>query len=112
MQRRWQRNSGAEENLQRIKEKFTHENETYKIIVPERLIDIVTEGRAPASLRAGATERYFERIRDNETYICFLRKKSEPDVPFYTIRSRAGGLSASIVPCTTRSQGLKKSGVS
>ncbi len=81
---------GAEENLQRIKEKFTHENETYKIIVPERLIDIVTEGRALHHC-AGATERYFERIRDNETYICFLRKKSEPDVPFYTIEVEPGG---------------------
>ena len=81
---------GAEENLQRIREKFTHENETYKIIVPERLIDIVAEGRALHHC-AGATERYFERIRDNETYICFLRKKSEPDVPFYTIEVEPGG---------------------
>lgn len=81
---------GAEENLQRVREKFTYENETYQILVPQRLIDIVAEGRALHHC-AGATERYFERIRDNETYICFLRKKSEPDVPFYTIEAEPGG---------------------
>lgn len=81
---------GAEENLESIREKFTYENETYQIIVPGRLVDIVAEGRALHHC-AGATERYFERIMDKETYICFLRKKSEPEVPFYTIEVEPGG---------------------
>lgn len=81
---------GAKENLARIREKFSWADEEYQILVPERLVDIVAEGHALHHC-AGATERYFERIRDNETYICFLRKKSEPDVPFYTIEVEPGG---------------------
>lgn len=81
---------GAEENLHRVKEKFSYERGEYRIIVPDRLADIVAEGHALHHC-AGATERYFERMMANETYICFLRKTADPDVPFYTIEVEPGG---------------------
>ena len=36
-------------------------------------------------------DRYFDRMSRNETYICFLRRKDEPEIPFYTIEVEPGG---------------------
>ena len=80
----------AEGVLKEIKEKFSYTGEEYFIRVPEKIIDIVLEGRFLHHC-AGATDRYFDRIKDHETYICFLRKTAEPDTPFYTIEVEPGG---------------------
>lgn len=80
----------AESVLQEIAEKFTYQGNEYFIKVPSRIIDIVLEGRALHHC-AGATDRYFDRIKQHETYICFLRKAAEPDTPFYTIEVEPGG---------------------
>lgn len=81
---------GAEEVLKEIKPKYEYENEEYIIIVPQQLMEIVTEGQALHHC-VGNTERYFERIKNRETYICFLRRKSEAEIPFYTIEVEPGG---------------------
>lgn len=81
---------GAEEVLCEVRERFEYENERYRIIVPQQLVDIVAEGRVLHHC-AGATDRYFDRIRQRETYICFLRKVSEPELPYYTIEVEPGG---------------------
>lgn len=80
----------TEQVLQGIKEKFEYSGEKYFIIVPERIVDIVEEGRSLHHC-AGSTDRYFDRIKQNETYICFLRKAAEPKVPYYTIEVEPGG---------------------
>lgn len=82
--------STAEQTLQEIRERYEYENEEYKIIVPQTLMDIVLEGRALHHC-VGSSERYFDRIEDRETYICFLRRQSTPGVPFYTIEVEPGG---------------------
>ena len=81
---------GAEEVLHEIKEKFEYRNEEYMIVVPERLVEIVAEGRALHHC-AGSSDRYFDRIAQRETYICFLRKTAEPKTPYYTIEVEPGG---------------------
>ncbi len=81
---------GAEENLEEVREKFEYENEHYCIVVPKRLAEISEEGYALHHC-AGSSERYFERIMRHETYICFLRRQQEPDVPYYTIEVEPGG---------------------
>ena len=81
---------GAEDILKEIKPKYEYSGEKYIIIVPTKLVDIVTEGQALHHC-AGATDRYFDRIMQRETYICFLRKTSEPEIPFYTIEVEPGG---------------------
>ncbi|MBQ8559073.1 MAG: PcfJ domain-containing protein [Tyzzerella sp.] len=81
---------GAEDVLKEIKHKFEYENDEYIIIVPERLAEIIAEGRVLHHC-AGATDRYFDRIKQRETYICFCRKKAEPKVPYYTIEVEPGG---------------------
>lgn len=80
----------AEEILQEIKEKFEYASNDFLIRVPEKIVDIVTEGRYLHHC-AGATDRYFDRIKQRETYICFLRKTETPDMPFYTIEVEPGG---------------------
>lgn len=81
---------GAEEILKEIKSKFEYKGKDYMIIVPNKLIDIMTEGQALHHC-VGATDRYFDRIMQRETYICFLRKTSDPKIPFYTIEVEPGG---------------------
>lgn len=80
----------AEQTMQEIRERYEYENGEYKIIVPQTLMDIVLEGRALHHC-VGSSERYFDRIEDRETYICFLRRQSAPGVPFYTIEVEPGG---------------------
>lgn len=81
---------GAEDVLKEIKEKYEYANAEYTITVPQRLIEIVKEGRALHHC-AGSSDRYFDRIAQRETYICFLRKTAEPEVPYYTIEVEPGG---------------------
>ena len=81
---------GAEEHLQEIRNRYEYKDSEYQIIVPKRLMEIVKEG-AELHHCVGSSERYFERIKDKETYICFLRRVSEPDKPYYTIEVEPGG---------------------
>ena len=73
-----------------IREKFEYVADGFFIKVPEKIVDIVSEGNYLHHC-AGATDRYFDRIKSHETYICFLRKVEEPDIPFYTIEVEPGG---------------------
>lgn len=80
----------AEKVLEEIAGKLEYSNGKYMIVVPEKNIDIVKEGRTLHHC-AGASDRYFDRIAQHETYICFLRKTEEPDRPYYTIEVEPGG---------------------
>lgn len=81
---------GAEDVMREIKHRYDYENDEYMIYVPQRLVEIVAEGRALHHC-AGSSDRYFDRIMQRETYICLLRKKSEPERPYYTIEVEPGG---------------------
>ncbi|MBR1391056.1 MAG: PcfJ domain-containing protein [Lachnospiraceae bacterium] len=81
---------GVERVLQEIRQKYAYENDTYKILVPERAVDVVKEGRALHHCVA-SSDRYFDRIESHETYICFLRQQTAPEEPFYTIEVEPGG---------------------
>lgn len=80
----------AEQAMKEIREKYAYTGKEYMVTVPQRAVDIVLEGRALHHC-AGSTDRYFNRIEDHETYICFLRKTAEPEKPFYTIEVEPGG---------------------
>ena len=82
--------SEAEKVLAEIKDKFEYRGENYIIVVPSKIVDIVLEGRALHHCVAN-TDRYFDRIKLHETYICFCRKADEPEKPFYTIEVEPGG---------------------
>lgn len=80
----------AEKILQEIKSKYEYSNDQYLIKVPQRLTEIIMEGQALHHC-AGATDRYFDRIMQRETYICFLRRASDSTTPYYTIEVEPGG---------------------
>ena len=81
----------SEKILKEIKPLLEWENDRYRIIVPKSLVDIIFEGNALHHC-AGSTDRYFDRICQHETYICFLRKKNKPKEPYYTIEVEPGGV--------------------
>ena len=85
-----ERYPGAEENLHEIREIYQYTGEEYRVVVPEKLSEIILEGRALHHC-AGSSERYFERIMNRETYIFFLRRTDAPDVPYYTLEVEPGG---------------------
>ncbi len=80
----------AEAALKTVRKKLEWQTEEFMIIVPKKIVEIVLEGRALHHC-VGATERYFDRIKQNETYICFLRKAEAPEEAFYTIEVEPGG---------------------
>lgn len=82
--------SEAEKVLAEIKDKFEYRGKDYIIIVPSKIVDIVREGKALHHCVANS-DRYFDRIKSHETYICFCRKVDEPEKPFYTIEVEPGG---------------------
>ncbi len=81
---------GSEAILATIRPKYEYGNERFRITVPHSFIDIVSEGMALHHC-VGNTERYFDRILQHETYICFLRRAEEPEKPYYTIEVEPGG---------------------
>lgn len=80
----------AEKNLQEVKGIYEYQNETYRVIVPKKLTEIMLEGQALHHC-AGATDRYYDRIQNRETYIFFLRRTEDPDTPYYTLEVEPGG---------------------
>jgi len=81
---------GVEEALEEIRNRYEYADDKYMIIVPKRVIDIQNEGRALHHC-VGSSQRYFDRIAQHETYICFLRHKEDPETPYYTIEVEPGG---------------------
>lgn len=69
---------------------FEYENEEYCIVVPNNVADIVREGH---SLQHCIHEVpfYFDRIEKRESYIFFLRRKSKPELSWYTLEVEQSG---------------------
>lgn len=75
---------------QAIKDKYEYADKKYQIIVPDKIEDIIVEGRVLGHC-LDRSDIYFERIQKKESYIVFLRKTEEPDTPYYTLEIEPGG---------------------
>lgn len=73
-----------------IKPKYEYTGEVYSIVVPSGVRDIMREGDA-LSHCVGKSDRYWERIEQQEAYILFLRKTAEIDKPYYTLEVEPNG---------------------
>lgn len=62
----------------------------YKIVAPTEILDIVVEGTI-LSHCVHTCDYYFERITNDESYLFFLRRSSQPDVPWYTLEVEPSG---------------------
>lgn len=77
------------EQLPKLKKyEFTYGD--YTIVAPREVLDIVVEGTI-LSHCVHTCDYYFERIQSDETYLFFLRRSSQPDVPWYTLEVEPSG---------------------
>ena len=76
--------------LQKIKSKYEYEDETYSILIPGKIEDILAEGAALHHC-IDKTDRYFDRINVQESYLMFLRRTAEKDKPYYTLEVEPNG---------------------
>lgn len=79
-----------EEIMQEIKDKYQFADDSYSILVPERVEDIIIEGQI-LSHCVGDSERYWERMERRESYVLFLRRTGEQDKPYYTLEIEPDG---------------------
>jgi len=73
-----------------IKEKFEYTGAEYSVIVPDGIKDILLEGRMLHHC-VGSSDRYYERIQNNEAYILFLRKNNALTNAWYTLEVEPAG---------------------
>lgn len=86
LRKKWKK---AEKHLQQI-QKFAYKKGDYEIVVPQKLDDIVREGRILKHC-VHTCDYYFSRIQTDESYLFFLRKSKYPDMPWYTLEVEPSG---------------------
>ncbi len=75
--------------LAKLKKRYEYNNGKLCVVVPEHISDIVYEGLY-LNHCIHRTERYYDRIQRNESYLFFIRLFDKPDVPYYTIEVEPG----------------------
>lgn len=68
-------------------EKFCYKDKDFEIVAPESGEEVVAEGRILDHCVGG----YVDRIAKGETIILFMRKRSDPQKPFYTLNISPDG---------------------
>lgn len=76
--------------MKRIRKLYEYKGERYSIIVPADVFDIVKDSTFLGHCVAN-TNRYYERISSEESYIVFLRQTDKPNRPWYTLEIEPGG---------------------
>lgn len=70
--------------------KFEFTQGEFTIVAPENVMDIVKEGTILRHC-VHTCDYYFDRISNDESYLFFLRRSSQPDVPWYTLEVEPSG---------------------
>ena len=71
-------------------QKYSYTGDTYTVIAPKGVADIIAEGNALHHCIA-SSDRYLERMERHESYILFLRKSEKPEQPYYTMEVEPNG---------------------
>ena len=74
----------------RLKAVYEWHGTSHSVLVPDGIADIMKESRQLHHC-AGGSERYYERIQTDETYILFLRRNADLDKSWYTLEVEPGG---------------------
>lgn len=85
-----QKYPNIDEILQSIKEKYEYMNDQYAVLVPEKIEDIIYEGRKLGHC-LDKSDIYFDRIHRRESFIVFLRKREDIEKPYYTLEIEPDG---------------------
>ena len=64
--------------------KYFYEDRNYMIIPAGKCEELMAEGRTLHHC-VGSSDRYMEKMAKGESWICFLRKKSDLQKPYYTL---------------------------
>lgn len=75
---------------EKIKAMYEWGDGEHEVVVPSGAAEIMREGRLLAHC-VGSSDRYFDRIAEEESYIMFLRHSSDRDKPWYTMEVEPGG---------------------
>lgn len=86
IEKKWPKVNGQ---LPKLK-KFEYTLGEYTIIAPKNVLDIVTEGTVLKHC-VHTCDYYFSRIQTDESYLFFLRKSKQPDMPWYTLEVEPSG---------------------
>lgn len=86
LEKKWDKVNGI---LPKLK-KFEYSDEYFAVLAPGSILDIVKEGRTLKHC-VHTCDFYFDRIQKDETYLFFLRRAGQEDVPWYTLEVEAGG---------------------
>lgn len=86
IEKKWPKVNSQMEKLK----KFEYSDGEYTIVAPENVLDIVKEGTILRHC-VHTCDYYFSRIQDDESYLFFLRRSSQPDVPWYTLEVEPSG---------------------
>ena len=73
-----------------LHKKYEFADETYTIIAPNGIADILLEGDHLHHCISG-NDRYFERMEHHESYLLFLRRTAEPETSYYTMEIEPNG---------------------
>ncbi len=68
-------------------EKYKYENDTCMVVAPKHAADLIIEGN---ELRH-CVKAYIQKVVDGNTNIMFIRKKDDPDKPFFTVEISNNG---------------------
>lgn len=68
----------------------------YTVMVPSCCADIVAEGRAQHHCVA-ASDTYFRKMNNRETFILFLRRNENKELPYYTLEIKLKGSRVEII---------------
>lgn len=75
---------------QSLKGKYEYTGKNYAVIAPNRIEDIIMEGRNLHHC-VDSSERYWDRIERRESYVLFLRRVSDMDKSYYTLEIEPDG---------------------
>ena len=81
---------GIKKVMKRIRSLYEFSDDKFCIVVPESVYDIERDSLFLGHCVAN-TNRYYERISAEESYIVFLRHAEKPDAPWYTLEIEPGG---------------------
>lgn len=84
-----ERNKELEKKMAKLDEKrreFEYEDDTYMIRIPKKLSELTTEG----TIQRICIGSYVNAHAQGNSNIYFLRKKSNPDTPFFAIEEKGG----------------------
>ena len=68
-------------NILPIIKKFEYENDQYTMLAPKLITDLIVEGKTLSH----CVGSYMNSVANGNEYILFLRKKSDSDIPYFTV---------------------------